>query len=756
MREGAAPADEQGMDLEALRRPRLAWAALGVLLLVALATALLPALRPVTAHVVPWASVVGVLVGVALHRPAGWWGWLLMAAMLATWSANHVLEVVGLEGPAHVLLLSGQVLAAVVLLLVAHRSGGPRRRVDVLELFVVCAVLGLVAAQTAVLLASSSSSSRLGLVATVDVVLLAFVLRSAVVRRRSSAAWWLAVAAATALAFYDISTVGRLFGDSYGAASTPAVVLGFGLFGVAALHPSMRIAFEPRELAEGRPRSTDVLGLLPLVVVPVGLRLVDLAVGGASLPGWTHLVVGTSTALAGVLRSWSALRGAEHLAEHDPLTDLPNRRGLARVHDDQAEGGWALLLVDLDDFKDVNDAHGHDVGDRLLLGVRDRLRAAVGEDGVVARFGGDEFAVLVHPGLEDDVAERVVVSLRTPMEVGDLVLRTSASVGVAAPAPGTPLSEQLTRADVALYAAKGAGRDTARSYRPEQRDEVMHRFTLTSQVRLLLAGRSPSVGRLEMHYQPLVELATGEVVGAEALVRWRHPEHGLLAPDAFLGHVTASGLDADLDGAVLAEVLEQLGRWRDQRRRVLPVSVNLSRSSLLDPGLPERVREALARAGVPGSQLHVEILEHEPLPEDDQLLEVLHDLRGLGVGIHLDDYGRGYTSLDYLQRFPVQVLKIDRSVVTGASPGRSRLVAGIVAMSRTLRLDLLAEGVETEEQRRHLLAQGVRLGQGWLFSRALPATEYAEQVLGPRPDLPPVADVPAPRLPLRLGADLPS
>jgi len=758
VRGSAGTADEEGVrDIEALRRPRVAWAALGALLLLAAATALLPHLRGVAAHAVPWAAVVLVLAGTALHRPSGRGLWLLLAVMLGTWAANHVLEGVGLLGPAHVVMLSGQAIGGVVLLLVARRSGGSHRRVDVLELSVLCAVLGLVAAQVAVLLASASPSSKLGLVASVDLVLLAFVLRSTLVRRRSNAAWWLVVGAVSALVAYDISTVGQIFGETFDAGATTGLVLGFGLYGIAAVHPSMRVAFEPRELSGGRMRSTDVLGLLPLVVLPVGLRFVDLAVGGAGLPGWTYLAVGTTTALAGVLRSWAALRRSEHLADHDPLTDLPNRRGMARAFEDGEHGGrWALLLVDLDDFKDVNDAHGHDVGDLLLLGVRDRLVAAVGDRGVVARFGGDEFAVLVRPGEGAAVADAVVASLRAPLAVGDLVLRTSASVGLSPSDPGTSLSEQLTRADVALYAAKGAGRDTVRSYRPEQRTEVQQRYALSSQVRVLLAGRSPSVGRLEMHYQPLVELATGEVVGAEALVRWRHPDHGLLAPDVFLGHVSSSGLDVELDSAVLVEVLEQMGRWRDQRRRVLPVSVNLTRSSLLDPGLPERVREALARAGVPGSQLHVEITEHEPLPEDAQLLQVLRELRELGIGVHLDDYGRGYTSLDYLQRFPVQVLKIDRSVVTGAAAGSSRLVAGIVAMSRTLRLDLLAEGVETEEQRRHLVAQGVRLGQGWLFSRALPAAAYADQVLGRAPAPPAVADVPAPRLPLGEPADLPA
>ncbi|WP_298806972.1 EAL domain-containing protein [uncultured Pseudokineococcus sp.] len=741
--------------VEVLRRPWTAWAVLGLVALGGAVVALQPAARGPGVVLAPAVAAALVLAGVALHRPAGARVWLVQAGVLAALSLGQVLDAGALlalraasDGVTHA-------VAAAVVVLLAVRTGRRAGRPDALEVGVIVGVLGLAVAQAAVLLATWSPAARAALMASTDVVLLASVLRMALTRRDArSVASWCCVAAAGALLLHDVL---RLAGDGAGgegdvaggAAGAAALVVGLGLLGAAQLHPSARRLLDAEHMAPARRRSTVVLGLLPLVLVPVGLRLVDLTVGGTGLPTWAHLAVGTAAAVAGVLRSWAALRGSEHLADHDPLTDLPNRRALAQAHAESPGGdGWALLLVDLDDFKDVNDAHGHDVGDLLLLGVRDRLLAAVGEHGVVARFGGDEFAVLVRPGAQDDVAGAVVTALRRPLGVGDLVLRTSASVGLAPPAPGTSLAEQLTRADVALYAAKAAGRDAVRTYHPDQRAEVQQRYALSSQVRALLAGRSPSVGRLEVHFQPLVELATGEVVGAEALVRWRHPEHGLLAPDAFLGHVATSGLDAELDAAVLVDVLEQLGRWRDQRRRALPVSVNLTRTSLLDTTLPGRVREALARAGVPGSQLHLEITEHEPLPDDERLLEVLRGLRALGAGVHLDDYGRGYTSLDYLQRFPVQVLKIDRSVVVGAGAGGARLVAGLVAMARTLRLDLLAEGVETPEQRRRLVDQGVRYGQGWLFSPALPAAEYADRVLGPAAAPAPPPDVPAPRLPL--------
>ncbi|MEJ5943797.1 bifunctional diguanylate cyclase/phosphodiesterase [Pseudokineococcus basanitobsidens] len=711
-----------------------------------------PALLPVYVLVVPWAGVVLVLAGVLVHRPRTPLPWLVLAAVLAAGALS--LQLIGAQGSGDgsggALALLGRAGAGVVLLClaVAARRGG--RREHVLETLVSVLVVVLAGVQLLHLLGSTDAVALALVGPTADLVLLCFVLRFAASRESRHPSWAFGTGALVVLVGADVAAVLGAVAPPEVAALQALVLL---VTGCAALPAAMTGAFDHEVLLRRRPSSAALVGLLPLVLLPVALRVLDLATGDHGLPSWAFLAVGTTTAALCVLRACVALRESEHLAGHDPLTDLPNRRGLARLFDDAPREGWALLLVDLDDFKDVNDAHGHDVGDLLLLGVRDRLAGSVGRDGVVARFGGDEFVVLVRSGREEAVADRLLRDLRPPLLVRGLALRTSGSVGLAAADPAAGLSELLTRADVALYAAKGAGRDTVRSYRPEQRVEVQRRFTLTSQVRQLLGGRSASVGRLEVHYQPLVELASGEVVGAEALVRWRHPEHGLLPPDAFLGHVASSGLDAELDTAVLHEVLEQMGRWRDQRRRSLPVSVNLTRTSLLDPALADRVREALARAGVPGDQLHVEITEHEPLPDDDRLLATLHALRALGVEIHLDDYGTGYTSLDYLRRFPVRVLKVDRSVVSGVGAGGSQLVAGLGAMSRTLRLDLLAEGVETEEQRRRLLAQGVRLGQGWLFSYPLPATVYAERVLGRPHECLPVNGVPAPRLPLGAPAD---
>ncbi len=741
------PARRRRAPARGARPPALPTAAVGLLVLAALA-ALAAGATPLLVCGVATAALM--VVGVLVHRQTNAWLWLLVAAVMATWGVGRLAQ-------AHDALVAQQVcdalclvMAGVLVVVVMRWVARARRRPDLFDAVTVLVVVVLAVVQVAQLLGEERPVAAL---ASVQVVITAFLGRLALSRRRLQPAWVTLLLGAVLM-----STGGLAEPLAAGAGVWPALALGAGcvLFAVAALLPSSRSALVAEALVERAAGSKVVLAALPLVLAPAGLWAVDRQLGTGALPEALHIAVGTLSAATAVLRAFAATRRLEHQAEHDPLTDLRNRRGLARVHD-RAEHPWALLLVDLDDFKDVNDSYGHDAGDQLLLVVRARLLAAVADDGVVARFGGDEFAVLVHPGREVAVAERVVAAMRASVVVdgaGGVSVRCTASVGVTPPVPGLGLSELLTRADVALYAAKGDGRDRARVYAPQQREAVVERLTLTSQVRQLLGGRSPAVGRLEMHYQPLVELRTGEVVGAEALVRWRHPEQGLLAPDAFLGHVATTGLDAELDAAVLAEVLEQMGRWRDQRRRVLPVSVNLTRSSLLDPALADRVADGLARAGVPGRQLRVEITEHEPLPDDDGLAATLQRLRGLGVEVHLDDYGTGYTSLDYLERFPVTLLKVDRSVVQ-ALPGRSQVVAGLAALSRTMRLDVLAEGVETPEQRARLVELGVRYGQGWLFSRPLAAADYAAGVLGDPPAAPSVPPVPAPRLPLAVAPGAP-
>jgi len=749
------------------RRPgtlsvRLALAATAALVLVLL---LVPHLRSPGTLAAVWVSVGLVLHGVVRHRPSPARHWLALALLLALWAlAVTIVQVRGsVPTSAVVLVGAGQVCAVLLAIALVHHPRGPavpgaapagrRRRRErgarreggregILDGVVIATVLALGTAQVVAVATSSTVSGTTVAVPVIDVAVIGLLLHFFVSHRLLWTSNLLNLLASLVTVVYDL--LAAVQGERLPLPGDPLQALGAAgmlLFGAAALHPSMTEAFSAATLARRRAPSAALLGLLPLVAVPLALWWVADLTTVRGLP--TPVLLGGASAVAGLclLRASGALRSSEHLADHDPLTDLVNRRGLTRSFDDSPPpGGWALLLVDVDEFKQVNDTHGHALGDELLLELRDRLLAAAGPSGTVARLGGDEFVVLTGPDQVRQVADRVLRSLREPVLLGTLELQTSASIGLADADPTADLAELVTRADIAMYAAKASGRDAVAVFAARMREEVAHRYGLTGELQRLLgreaAGRD---GRLHVHYQPLVELGSGRVVGAEALVRWAHPRHGLMAPVRFLDLVTASGLDADLDAAVLREAVHQLAVWRDQGLTALPVSVNLTCASLLDPHLDERVLGLLAASAVPTSLLHLEITEHEELPAEGPTGRTLRRLRDAGIGVHLDDYGTGYTSLSYLSRFPVEVLKLDRSVVSSIATGeQAQLVAGIRAMAATLGLDLLAEGVETQEQRDLLLEIGVRYGQGYLFSRPLTADAYAEQVLT-APDARPAA-----------------
>jgi len=732
---------------------RLVLAATAALVLVLL---LVPDLRSPGTLAAVWVSVGLVLHGVLRHRPRPARHWLALALLLALWAM--AVTIVQLRGSvpttAVVLVGAGQVCAVLLVASLVHHPGRPavpgdgtaerrrrlrrgarreRGREGILDGVVIATVLALGTAQVVAVATSSTVSGTTVAVPVVDVAVLGLLLHFFVSHRLLWTSNLLNLLASVVTVVYDL--LAAVQGERLPLPGDPLQVLGATgmlLFGAAALHPSMTEAFSAATLARRRAPSAALLGLLPLVAVPLALWWVaDLT----SVPGLpTPVLLGGASAVAGLclLRASGALRSSEHLADHDPLTDLVNRRGLDHAFvDAPPPGGWALLLVDVDEFKQVNDTHGHALGDELLLQVRDRLLAAAGPRSTVARLGGDEFVVLTAHDRVRHVAGEVLRSLRAPVALGALELRTSASIGVADADPSADLAELVTRADIAMYAAKASGRDAVAVFAARMREEVAHRYGLTGELQRLLGrdavGRD---GRLDVHYQPLVDLRSGRVVGAEALVRWAHPRHGLLAPSGFLDLVTANGLDADLDAAVLRQVLHHLAAWRDAGLVPLPVSVNLTCASLRDPHLDERVLGLLAASAVPPAWLHLEITEHEELPPDGPAGRTLRRLRDEGIGVHLDDYGTGYTSLSYLNRFPVEVLKLDRSVVDAIATGeQAQLVAGIGAMAATLGLDLLAEGVETTEQRDLLLEIGVRYGQGYLFSRPLTADAYAVSVL---------------------------
>lgn len=755
-RGGASPAAGAGATVVVL---------LVTVVLVVLA-ALLPGARQPLVQVSALASAALIVAVVLRRRPVPTWPWLVVAAMVGLWGLASCLAdgPVSVGLPASFALAAGQGCGAVLAVHLAFPRGRSRRPgVSTVDLLLVALTLALVGAQ--LVLVASDRGARTAVAVgmpSIDVVLLGLVVVYSVSRRGGGPAVALTLLGAHAYLVVDL--VGALDGFRVLPAEHPGLVAAVAvspLLVAGALHPSMTRTFDRDELAEPRPPAAALLGLLPLVAVPPALWAVAEITAVRGLPTPVLLLVGGVVSALCLVRAATALDATEVLARHDPLTGLLNRHGLEAAHAGSSWETTGLLLVDVDEFKSINDTHGHDVGDTVLLALRDRLAATAGRDALVARLGGDEFVLLCEGARAEETAGAVLASLRLPVEVGSLQVLARASIGVATTGNRTGahrrerLSLLLTQADVAMYAAKAAGRDTAVTYRPQMRADVAHRFTLGNELRVLLGRPGAAAGRLEVHYQVLVELGCTEgderTVGAEALVRWRHPRLGMLAPGDFLELVSTSGLDAELDEAVLREVVDQIARWRSQGRTVAPVSVNLTRASLVREDLVELVLTVLVDAGVPAALLHLEITEHEQLPADDRVATRLLALDGAGVMIHLDDYGTGYTSMDYLRRFPVRVLKIDRAVTTtldelsGGVVGSDRcsipafrgsIVGGLVAMTEALGLDMLAEGVETREQATVLRSMGVRYAQGYLYGRPQAAAEHAlsaRSAVGPVP-----------------------
>jgi diguanylate cyclase (GGDEF)-like protein/PAS domain S-box-containing protein len=422
---------------------------------------------------------------------------------------------------------------------------------------------------------------------------------------------------------------------------------------------------------------------------------------------------------------------ALHRALHDPLTGLPNRDffadrlelALARAHRGAA---WpAVLIADLDQFKLINDSLGHQAGDELLRGVAPRLAQAMRATDTVARFGGDEFVVLCD-GIESEdealaLAKRLAAVLGEPLRVGGGPVYVSASFGVAFAGPASDGDSLLRDADAALYRAKAGGRGRCELFDVPMRAEVTARLVLETGLRGALAA-----GELSMHYQPIVELQSGRPIGYEALMRWTHPGLGSVSPAEFIPVAEDSGL------------IVPLGRWALREACAFaaslgpdgpPVGVNLSPRQLAYPGIVDDVVAALAHAGVPADRLLLELTESAFLEESESPLPALERLKRLGIRLALDDFGTGYSSLAYLQRFPLDSLKIDRAFVAEMTEdGRAAaLVQAVVTMARSLDLTVVPEGIETEAQRQALLALGCRYGQGFLFGRPLPASALAAQ-----------------------------
>ncbi|WP_458736823.1 phosphodiesterase DibA [Pseudomonas chlororaphis] len=431
----------------------------------------------------------------------------------------------------------------------------------------------------------------------------------------------------------------------------------------------------------------------------------------------------------------SAIKDSEHelahLAHHDPLTDLPNRLlftdraeqalASAQIH----KRGCALLMVDLDHFKMINDSLGHNVGDRLLKAVAQRLQGMFGPGITLARLGGDEFAVLVEscgqPGQAAVLAQRIIDGVKQPFLMDENQLFINASIGISLFPSDALSAEQLLRnADTALFKAKSAGRDSYALYTEELTAHAQQRVEIAFELRRALEQQE-----LRVFYQPVHDLASSRLVGVEALVRWEHPQRGLVPPGEFIPIAERTGLIAEIDAWVMQQACRQMCQWQAAGMELSFVAVNVSSRLFARRELYQQVAQVLHDTGLDPAYLELEVTESAVMEDPEVALEQMHRLRELGLRLAIDDFGTGYSSLLRLKRLPVQKLKIDQGFVAGLpwDEDDAAISRVIIALAQSMGMQVHAEGIEQVEQARFLLDQGCDLGQGYWFGRPVPAAQ---------------------------------
>lgn len=420
-----------------------------------------------------------------------------------------------------------------------------------------------------------------------------------------------------------------------------------------------------------------------------------------------------------------------HQAFHDPLTDLANRSlflyqvGHALTRAQRQSSAVTVLFLDLDNFKTVNDSLGHAAGDRLLVDAARRLATCVRDSDLIARLGGDEFAVLVEDaGSVDEVlaiVERVEVALSKPFALSGKEVFVNASIGISRSAHGESTDELVRNADVAMYVAKTRGKGQHVLFEPAMHKAALDRLVVETDLR-----RAIEHEEFMLQYQPIVALETGDIIGAEALVRWMCRDRGKVPPGLFIPIAEETGLIVPIGRWVLRRACREAKRWTDERGLPVRITVNLSGRQLQEPGIVDDVRQALADSGLSAGQLVLEITESMLMQNTEISMARLTALKALGISLAIDDFGTGYSSLSYLQRYPIDILKIDKAFVDVIDKGGEGpvLASAIVALGETLRMNTVAEGIETEAQRGHLLTLGCEFGQGYLFAPPLDAEDF--------------------------------
>lgn len=696
-------------------------------------------------------SITAAVVGIRRHRPKAPTAWWILTAAGVLWSVASVIRAI--EG-----VNDGQVPLADIVSLVGYvaciasfamfvRGAQGRRDGTLLDSIVVAAGAALIGWMILVVPSLRSDRSAMQHVSdvmfpTLDAVLLSLTIRLVLVHRRKVAsAWWLCLTISLILAAdlqWALDATNRV--DFPVSSQIAVYLLGFGAWGMSALHPSM--------IELGRPSSHGLrpLGLWRTAALGFTMLLPTLAAvvhPPKSAVEW--IVIAVAALLiggAGFGRSVLAIRENDRFEErlryqatHDLLTGLPNRWWITRQLDAillDARTGRSVVGVmhlDLDDLKRVNDTWGHGAGDELMIATAARLRHVVGSDDAIAHLGGGGFAVVVTvPSVESLRAVTVALDdalvLPLQLDVGEVF--ATACIGVTFTDLNIdvpPALDLLREADTALHVAKATGDQRVVWFDSSMRAQTDRRMELERDLR-----RAVDRGELRVYYQPIVSLRTGEWVGFEALVRWQHPEQGLVSPGEFIPLAEDTGLIVPIGEFVLREAVRQVAEWRRAYDTDWVISVNLSVRQLRAPGLVDMVSSVLDAARMPVGAVWIELTESMMMLDDAAGL--LHELRAAGTRLAMDDFGTGYSSLSYLKRYPIDRVKIDRTFVVGIGDDAdsAAIVAAIIGMASALSLECVAEGVETEEQRRRLTQLGCQKAQGFLFSRPVPAAAIESEM----------------------------
>lgn len=428
----------------------------------------------------------------------------------------------------------------------------------------------------------------------------------------------------------------------------------------------------------------------------------------------------------------------QQVAHYDALTSLLNRRGFNQIFAEKLaqkslDGGMlAVIFLDIDHFKRINDSLGHDAGDELLTVLAGHIKSSVrSHNDVVARFGGDEFCILINIHHRDEarhMAQRIMLKMKEPIELAGRRMVMTTSIGISVfPEDGTTSEELLKTADLALYQSKDGGRNSLNFFSSNLKTRASLELQLEEELRNALRNQK----ELVLHYQPILDLRKGKVTRLEALVRWQHPVHGLLAPDRFIGIAENNGLIAELDNWVLRQACADLSWLTEQGHPDLSMAVNCSALNLTRDELADEIEYALRSSGIAASRLELEVTENALMGNISSTLILLRQIRALGVSLSIDDFGTGYSSLSYLKRLPLNTLKIDRSFIQDIPKSTTdmEIVQAIIGMAHTLHLQVITEGVETAQQLELLIKHGCDYVQGYLLSAAVPANEVSALII---------------------------